>query len=109
MPANRPQRPASRPQIVPIQASTASSQQIAFDQLERLAAKLPVPRATITVDLIVGTNRIVHGLGRKSRGATVSPSVADATFAWSHAPDGDLVAVITVVGVAQPGASVEIY
>lgn len=66
-------------------------------------------RSRARVDLALGANRIVHGLGRRAVGANVTPTVADATFAWSFAADGDRVAVITLVGVAQPGAAVEFY
>jgi hypothetical protein len=66
-------------------------------------------RSTRTVDLIVGANRIAHGLGRRARGVTVMPTVADTTWAWSFAADGDSNVIITCVGVPQPGATVEVY
>lgn len=37
------------------------------------------------------------------------PTVADTTWAWSFAADGDSSVIITCVGVPQPGATVEIY
>lgn len=62
----------------------------------------------VVLDLAVGTNRIDHGLGRRARIAAVAPTVADAAFAWSFTTDNDTQAIITIVGVDQPGAAVEI-
>lgn len=69
-------------------------------------------RDHLTADLIVGTNKIQHGLGRAPIGYTITPTVADATFA--HAinksnPRPELELWITVVGVGQPGAAVEVW
>jgi hypothetical protein len=107
MATQKPVRPVQREQVIASSSGSPEGMRRAIGQLEQLA-RIAAPRKSITVDLIVGDNRIAHGLGRMSRGAFVSPSVADATFAYSHAPDGDRIAVITVVGVAQPGALVEI-
>lgn len=109
MAAKRPSPPRPRDQVVAFATNTPDSTQRAVDQLQQAAGKLSAPRSVRVVDLIVGANRINHGLGRKAQGATVAPTVADATFAWSFAPDGDRVAIITVVGVAQPGATVECF
>lgn len=114
MPANRLSRPAPRQQLVTgslIDGSPSAVSRLISDVSaahQELAKKIAV-RTVVVADLVVGANRISHGLGRPSRGATVSPTVADASFAFAHAPDGDLVAVITVVGVGQPGATVELY
>lgn len=69
-------------------------------------------RAVVAYDLIVGTNRVPHSLGRDARGYTITPSVADATFA--HAidltnPRPDREIWISVVGVAQPRAQIEVF
>jgi hypothetical protein len=69
-------------------------------------------RDVIEFDLVVGTNKVQHGLGRPVAGYTITPTVADATFA--HAidranPRPDLTVWIVVVGVAQPNALVEVY
>lgn len=69
-------------------------------------------RQVVTFDLVVGTNRIAHSLGRPVAGYTITPTTADATFA--HAidrdnPRPDLEVWITVVGVAQSDAVVEIF
>lgn len=62
----------------------------------------------VVQDLVVGMNRINHGLGRRARLAHVSPTVADASFAWAFTTDNDTQAIVTVVGVPQPRATVEI-
>ncbi len=69
-------------------------------------------RFVVEADLVVGTNKIPHSLGRPCAGYTVTPTEADATFA--HAidktnPRPDREVWITVVGVAQPGAIVEVF
>lgn len=69
-------------------------------------------RDVITVDLAVGINRIRHGLGRAVAGYSITPTVADATFA--HAIDTsntrpDLEVWIEVVGVNQPSATLEVF
>lgn len=108
MAASKPKRPRELQAPVPQQANTLDGMQRSISVLEDLF-QARTPRSAITIDLVIGDNRIPHGLGRKSRGANVSPTTANAAFGFSHAPDGDLIAVITVVGVAQPGATVEIY
>lgn len=69
-------------------------------------------RSRKRADLVVGQNRIVHGLGRAVEGYSITPTVADSTFA--HAidetnPHPELEVWITVVGVAQPAARIEIW
>ncbi len=66
-------------------------------------------RSVVVVDLAIGDNRVIHNLGRPPKGANVTPTVADASFAWALAEATDTVAIITVVGVDQPDASVEFY
>jgi hypothetical protein len=69
-------------------------------------------RDSVTVDLVVGTNRVRHGLGRAVTGYTVTATVADATFAHAidrNNPRPDLEVWIAVVGVAQPAAVVEVW
>lgn len=66
-------------------------------------------RQVILVDLIVGDNRMNHRLGRIPDGYTLTPTAADATFAHALASADARQIVITVVGVAQPGARVEVY
>lgn len=62
----------------------------------------------VVQDLAVGVNRINHGLGRRARAAHVTPTVADATFAWGFTTDNDTQIILTVAGVPQPNAAIEI-
>lgn len=93
--------------------SDAATQR-ALDELATAIQKLQSARLrdVRTVDLIVGLNKIGHGLGRPASGFTVVPTVADATYAAaldSSNPRPSLEVWITVVGVAQPGARVEVW
>ena len=111
MPAAKPVRPIARPRVAaPVagdEASPFAQRQIA-ETLQRTADQLR-DRSVVTFDLKVGANVLTHGLGRKPQGANVSPTVADATFAWALSA-GDLrQATITCIGVPQPGAAVEFY
>ena len=69
-------------------------------------------RVAVTADLTVGRNIVRHALGRPVIGYTLTPTTADASFA--HAiditnPHSDREVWITVVGVAQPGARIEVW
>jgi hypothetical protein len=69
-------------------------------------------RDSVTVDLVVGTNRVRHGLGRAVTGYSVVPTVASAAFA--HAldvtnPRPELEVWIEVVGASQPDARIEVW
>jgi hypothetical protein len=71
-------------------------------------------RDVIEFDLVVGTNKIPHGLGRPVAGYTITPTVTDPFVTFSHAidrenPRPDLTVWITVIGVAQPKALIEVY
>lgn len=68
-------------------------------------------RDVVQVDLVVGTNKIRHGLGRDATGYAITPTVAAASFA--HAldrtnPRPEIEVWIIVIGVAQPRAVVEV-
>lgn len=103
-------RPAAVPRLVP---------QIAGDDLARAVSDLATaqqrtegqrePRARLTVDLQVGENRLVHGLGRAPHGCSVTPTVADATFGWALTERSSTQLTITVVGTGQPSASIEVW
>jgi hypothetical protein len=80
------------------------------ETLERLDSARK--RDVVKVDLIVGTNKVRHGLGRPVAGYSITATVADATFA--HAIDRDnprpeLEVWITVAGIAMPNAIVEVF
>lgn len=64
----------------------------AVDELARAverAAGSPLAQAgvPVDVDLVVGTNRVAHGLGRRVQFVFVVPKYADAAFAWAFDPD----------------------
>jgi len=61
------------------------------------------------VNLAVGANVLNHGLGRRPLGANVSPTVADASFAAAMTSANDKQVTITVIGIAQSNAAVELY
>jgi hypothetical protein len=86
----------------------------AFDAVGAAVIRLQEARsrAQLTADLVVGRNVIRHGLGRAVVGYTLTATVANAAFA--HAIDAsntkpDLEVWITVIGVAQPGARLEVW
>lgn len=60
-----------------------------------------------TADLVVGVNAVKHSLGRAVKAVVLTPTVADATFAWAivtNNPHPDRQVLINVIGVGQPGA-----
>ena len=108
MPAKRPTRPAVRPRVLaPVTGDVTSfTQRLIADSASRASDQLH-DRSSTVVNLVVGANVINHGLGRKPRGAQITPSVADATWAFALTAADDRQATITCVGVAQPNAFVE--
>ena len=72
------------------------------DAMEQTAQQAQPTRFQGKASLVVGDNRISHGLARVPTGATVTPTVADATFAWALTAADNRTATITVVGVAMP-------
>jgi hypothetical protein len=111
MPTHRPAPPRTRQQV----AATADTSDPAgraiyevVDAVRRLETRVR-DSASQTVDLVVGDNQIAHRLGRKPIGAIVSPTVADATFAWAMTAADEETMVIEVVGVAQPDAGIEVF
>lgn len=105
--------PRAIQQVQPPSVEDATTQRA----LDTLAAALQnlqarAQRVPVDVDLVVGTNRVQHDLGRAATGYTLTATVADATFAHcidKSNPNPDREVWIVVVGVAQPGARVEIY
>jgi hypothetical protein len=100
-------RIATRDQIVGHEADTPDGIERAIGELVRLTAQ-PQARARVDADLVVGANRITHNLGRTPQHVTLTPTAADATFAWCVTSRDERQMVITVVGIAQPGASLEV-
>jgi hypothetical protein len=69
-------------------------------------------RDVVEFDLVIGTNKIPHGLGRAVAGYTITPTVADASFAHRidrENPTPEKTCWIVVVGAAQPKATIEIW
>lgn len=103
--------------------STAALQMPSVDDentqraLDKLAVVVAESRARSRValegvNLVVGTNRITHGLGRRVVGAHVTPSVASAAFGYAldtTNPRPDLEVWIAVVGTDQPRCVVEVW
>lgn len=110
MPARKVARPVQRARVIDAHSDDQAGTERMIDQLTQAAERnAQTPRSVRVVDLAVGANRIVTNLGRRARGCTLTPTVADATFAWSFTPDGDKAAIITVVGVAQPACTIEVF
>ena len=112
MPASKLARVGTRQQLV--RNTLATPQQISRVVATQAAAisnleTQQVTRSVVVVSLGVGANTVNTNLGRKARGCTLCPTVADATFAWSFAVNGDAQATITVLNVAQPNCPLEFY
>ena len=90
--------------------TTERAMQAVRDSLGRL--ELRRERSITTFDLVIGTNRIPHGLGRPVAGYTITPTVASAAFAHAidrENPHPELTVWIVVIGAEQPGAMIETY
>lgn len=110
MPASVIRRPKARAALVGGSVEDGATQR-ALDDVATAVNKLEQAgdRVSVAVDLIIGDNRINHGLGRKPNGATLTPTVADASFAWAMTSADERQVVIEVIGAAQPGAEVELH
>jgi hypothetical protein len=59
------------------------------------------------LDLVVGANVVIHGLGRKPTSVVLIPNTADATFAWAWDPvqtdnrSPERLTTVDVVGAAM--------
>jgi len=92
--------PAAQPQLTKVVEAIRALQQTAL------------ARNAVTVSLVVGTNKVQHGLGRAYVGYTVTPTFATVAFGHAVAPGNprpDLEVWIDVVGSAQPNAVVEVF
>ena len=117
MAARAPQRPRLIRQLTaaqtgPDRATSSAVDQIS-DELGRIAGLALLDRQTVIVDLVVGLNKVNHSLRRAARGYTLTATVADATFAHALTTSGNSQPArqiwITVVGVAQPRAVIEVF
>lgn len=113
MAGRRPQRPRATSHLQPTAVEDATTQRaldVVVDAVQDLQDRRE--RSTHVVNLVVGTNRIVHGLGRPCVGYTVTPTYA--TIAFGHAldttnPRPDREVWITVLGSDQTDAIVEVF
>jgi hypothetical protein len=107
MGAQKPIRPVARArQFAPVSGDVQTRQVI---QSAQRAADQLRDRTVVVADLVVGDTTLNHGLGRKPRGATVTPTVANAAWAWALKSATRSQMTLTCVGVAQPGATVEAF
>lgn len=110
MPAARAKRPPPRAQVIAHEARSPDAIERMVGELAGQLDRQAQPhRSSVTVDLVVGENRVIHNLGRVPRGATVTPTAADATFAWAMTSADERTAVLAVAGVAMDGAEVEFH
>jgi hypothetical protein len=106
-------RPSSFRTLGPVQVDDPQTAR-ALDQVSDAVQSLQASRSRVVVtqDLVIGTNKVRHGLGRAAAGYTLVATVADAAFAHAISdsnPRPDLEVWVTVVGAAQPGARVEVW
>lgn len=110
-------RAAQRPRAVQsLSVATVDdpATQRALEQTTEAVQRLQATRSrdVRTLDLAVGRNVVRHSLGRTATGYTLTPTVADATFAHAldaNNPNPELEIWIDVIGVAQPDARVEVW
>lgn len=109
MGARRPVAPRTRPGVIDHTVTDRDGISRLVGQLVEASQRRDADRSRIVVDLVTGTNRVVHGLSSRPFGCVLTPSSADASFAWSFATDGDSIAEIGVVGVDQPACHLEFF
>lgn len=110
MPAKRPQRPAPRTQISTGAITDLDGAERAISALaDQVSQQTSLPRVAVVADLEIGSNRVIHLLGRKPIGITLTPTVADATFAWALIAKDERTITISVLGAAQPKATIEVF
>lgn len=107
MAAKKPAPPAPRPRVFAPTSGDVTQRQIA-EGAQRSSSQIQ-DRSGSATDLKSGANVINHGLGRKPRGITVTPTVLDASWAYALTSADDRQATITCTGADQPGAFVEFF
>jgi hypothetical protein len=100
-----------RPEVKPALLAQTTDDRAVNDLGERLRqlTSRTGGRVQLVADLVVGANVINHGLGRRAVGVNLTPTAASAAFAWAMTAADAKQVTITVVGVAQPKASLEVY
>lgn len=119
MTARKPNRPRPVPTLsVPRVTSPEPKAFDVSDQIQRaiqeseqaIRASMAAEWRIIDADLVIGRNKLSHGLGRAPRFVLIQPTVASASFGWAinlvDNPVPELQAWIDVIGADQPGAKV---
>lgn len=113
MAGRRPVRPRVVSGLIAVQVDDEATQR-ALDAQATAIQKLQATRERVVVrtNLLIGTNRVRHGLGRPAVGYAITPTFA--TIAFGHAinidnPRPELEVWIDVVGSDQTDARLEVW
>lgn len=110
MPANKSKRAPQTRQLVSHQSDDPDAVSRSIDAIAaQLVPSTRKERDSQVVNLAVGANVLRHKLGRTPTGAAVTPTTADATFAWALTAKSATTVTITTVGVAQTAATLEVF
>jgi len=110
MAAKKPAPPPVRPRVfAPTSGEVTPFTQRQIAEGAQRSSSQVKDRSGTPVDLKSGANVVNHGLGRKPRGITVTPTVLDAAWAYALTSSDDRQATITCAGSDQPGAFVEFF
>ena len=108
MAGRRPRPPPPVPVLSVNCAEDPRQIQAAVAQVSAVA----IPRDRLRADLVVGSNHLRHGLRRAVEGFSITATVANASSAYAideTNPNPELEVWITVIGVAQPRARIEVW
>jgi len=110
MPNHRPTRVQPRPLLVRHDTDDTQSTNRMVSAIADILPRLSrLSDSTMTVDLVIGDNQIVHNLGRKPEGVSITPSVATIAFAWAMTSADEKLATLSVVGSDMPSAGLRFY
>lgn len=117
MALRRAQRPRALAKVAPPEGSDPDVLERAVQDLERDLGDVQDARVltsqVIVANLVVGVNKINHGLGRAPVFATVVPTVADSTWSWAWlrttATNPKSQVWIECLGIDQTGATILVY
>lgn len=108
MAGRRPQPPP----VVPVLSVNCAEDPRQVQQAMQQVTSQAIPRDRLRADLVVGSNHLRHGLRRSVEGFSVTATIADASSAYAideSNPHPELEVWITVIGVAQPRARIEVW
>jgi hypothetical protein len=111
VPARVLRRPVPRPGMVGVEMPAEGvdpavdrANREATTAIQRLEAQQRA-RSLVVADLTIGTNRVLHRLGRRPSHCLITPTTASAAFAYALTSETNSeTAVIDVVGADQVGA-----